>query len=81
MTWRTSARNSTAARRRLACFGLSGVPGGRSENRCKFADAFVQREIMVVNPQNPANFRSNAYVLNPGLCATLSWNINDVNAC
>jgi hypothetical protein len=36
-------------------------------------------EIAVINPQNPANFRSNAYIVNPGLCATLSWNIENVN--
>jgi hypothetical protein len=35
-------------------------------------------EITVINPQNPANFRSNAYVLNPGLCATLRWDISNV---
>lgn len=36
-------------------------------------------DITVVNPYNPANFRSNAYVVNPGQCPTLSWNIDNVN--
>jgi hypothetical protein len=36
-------------------------------------------DITVVNPSNPANFRSNAYVVNPGQCPTLSWNVDNVN--
>lgn len=35
-------------------------------------------DITVINPYNPANFRSNAYVVNPGTCPTLSWNVNNV---
>lgn len=31
------------------------------------------------NPNNPANFRSNAYVVSPGQCPTLSWNVDNVN--
>jgi uncharacterized protein YraI len=31
------------------------------------------------NPNNPANFRSNAYVVSPGQCPTLSWNVENVN--
>jgi hypothetical protein len=31
------------------------------------------------NPNNPANFRSNAYVVSPGQCPTLSWNVDNVS--
>lgn len=36
-------------------------------------------DITVINPYNPANFRSNAYIVKPGQCPTLYWNIENVN--
>jgi uncharacterized protein YraI len=39
---------------------------------------FFPTDITVVNPQNPANFRSNAYIVTPGQCPTLSWNVENV---
>jgi uncharacterized protein YraI len=41
---------------------------------------FFPVDITVVNPYNPANFRSNAYVVTPGQCPTLSWNVENVSA-
>lgn len=35
-------------------------------------------DITVVNPRNPANFRSNQYIVRPGQCPTLSWNVENV---
>jgi uncharacterized protein YraI len=34
---------------------------------------FFPLDITVVNPYNPANFRSNAYVVTPGQCTQLQW--------
>jgi uncharacterized protein YraI len=39
---------------------------------------FFPIDITVVNPYNPANFRSNAYSVTPGQCPTLSWNVENV---
>lgn len=39
---------------------------------------FFPVDITVVNPYNPANFRSNAYIVRPGQCPTLSWNVENV---
>lgn len=39
---------------------------------------FFPVDITVVNPRNPANFRSNQYVVRPGQCPTLSWNVDNV---
>jgi uncharacterized protein YraI len=39
---------------------------------------FFPLDITVVNPYNPANFRSNAYIVTPGQCPTLSWNVENV---
>ena len=41
---------------------------------------FFPQDITVNNPYNPANFRSNAYIVTPGQCPTLSWNVENVNA-
>lgn len=40
---------------------------------------FFPQDITVVNPYNPANFRSNAYTVTPGQCPTLAWNVENVN--
>lgn len=39
---------------------------------------FFPIDITVVNSYNPANFRSNAYIVRPGQCPTLSWNVENV---
>jgi hypothetical protein len=40
---------------------------------------YFPQDITVRNPYNPANFRSNAYVVTPGQCPTLSWNVENVS--
>ncbi len=40
---------------------------------------YFPQDITVNNPYNPANFRSNAYIVTPGQCPTLSWNVENVN--
>ena len=40
---------------------------------------YFPQDITVVNPYNPANFRSNAYTVTPGQCPTLAWNVENVN--
>ncbi len=39
---------------------------------------FFPIDVTVVNPYNPANFRSNSYVVRPGQCPTLSWDVENV---
>jgi hypothetical protein len=52
-------------------FYLRVVEGGAGQN-------YPLNVTVTNNPNNPANFRSNAYVVTPGQCPTLSWNVNNV---
>jgi uncharacterized protein YraI len=40
---------------------------------------FYPLDVTVNNLYNPANFRSNAYIVTPGQCPTLSWNVENVS--